>query len=159
MGVLDAALVAIHVPAGAIAALCGFGAMIAPKGGAAHRRRGRAYLLALVVVCATGVALVFTRGPRFLHLAPLGIVAALLGLIGYTVRRQTRPFAHVTCMAFSFIAMLTAFYVDNGPKLPGWNLLPPSSFWVLPTLIGTPLIVLGLRRSARRSEHREPPGS
>lgn len=133
--------------------------MLAPKGGAAHLRRGRAYLRALVVVCATGLGLVATRGPGFLHLAPLGVAAAALGLIGYSARRRPNAAAHLACMGFSYVAMLTAFYVDNGPKLPGWRMLPPLSFWVLPSLIGAPLIGLGLMRSARRSRPPEGPSA
>jgi len=45
--------------------------------------------------------------------------------------------------------MLTAFYVDNGPKLPGWRLLPPVTFWFLPTLVALPFAVLALRRHSR----------
>lgn len=148
---LDALLVAVHVPAGVIAVIAGAGAMLAPKGGAAHLWRGRVYLRALLVVCVTGLGLVAMRGPRFLHLAPLGIVAAALALIGASVRRRPGAAAHLACMGFSYVAMLTAFYVDNGPKLPGWRLLPPLSFWVLPSLVGTPLIAVGLlRRRALR---------
>ena len=87
--------------------------------------------------------------PRFLELAPLGVVAAALGLIGYAARKRPKASFHLSCMASSYIAMLTAFYVDNGPKLPGWRLLPPLSFWILPTLVGAPFVVLGLRRSQR----------
>lgn len=148
---LDTLLVAVHVPAGVIAAACGLGAMLAPKGGTAHRGWGRAYLLALLVVCATGLGLVATRGPRFLPLAPLAIIAAGLGVTGYSVRRRSGA-THLACMGFSYIAMLTAFYVDNGPKLPLWRLLPPIAFWILPSLVGTPIIVFALRRNVRGSD-------
>jgi hypothetical protein len=155
---LDALLISVHIPAGVIAALAGVGAMLAPKGGAAHLWRGRTYLRALVVVCATGLGLVATRGPHFLHLAPFGIVAAVLGLIGYSVRRRPSAATHLACMGLSYVAVLTAFYVDNGPKLPGWRLLHPLSFWVLPSLVGMPLVALGLVRNARRSRPQEPRG-
>lgn len=36
--------------------------------------------------------------------------------------------------------------VIAGPKLPLWNLLPPSSFWILPVAIGLPLIARALLR-------------
>lgn len=64
-------------------------------------------------------------------------------------------------MGSSYIAMLTAFYVDNGPQLPIWNLLPGWAFWVLPTAVGAPLIwfaihrranIAGPERESRRSE-------
>jgi len=46
----------------------------------------------------------------------------------------------------AYIALLTTFYVDNGPKLPLWNLLPRSSFWILPAAIGLPLITRAVLR-------------
>jgi hypothetical protein len=55
-------------------------------------------------------------------------------------------------MAGSYIAMLTAFYVDNGPHLPLWDRLPPLAFWFLPAAIGTPLMVRAIAR--HRGAHR-----
>jgi hypothetical protein len=50
-------------------------------------------------------------------------------------------------MAGSYIALLTGFYVDNGPQLPLWNRLPSWSFWFLPAAIGIPLTWRALRRN------------
>lgn len=52
-------------------------------------------------------------------------------------------------MGAAFAAMLTAFYVDNGPHLPGWDRLPTFAFWILPGLIATPLIIRAVRRHRR----------
>ena len=49
-------------------------------------------------------------------------------------------------MAVSYILLLTAFYVDNGPHLPLWRSLPPLAFWLLPSLVGLPLLIWTLRR-------------
>ena len=46
----------------------------------------------------------------------------------------------------SYILMITAFYVDNGPNLPLWRELPPFAFWILPTLVGTPILLNALLR-------------
>jgi hypothetical protein len=51
-------------------------------------------------------------------------------------------------MGASYIAMLTAFYVDNGPHLPLWDRLPSLSFWFLPGVIGLPIVVRALGRRA-----------
>jgi hypothetical protein len=40
--------------------------------------------------------------------------------------------------------MLTAFYVDNGKNLPLWKELPQIAFWILPSLIGAPLVLRAL---------------
>jgi len=145
-GSVDTLLVFVHVPAGAIAALAGAGAMFAPKGGPSHRWCGRAYLRSLIVVTVTGLALVATRGPHFAHLGALGFAAASLGVLGYSARRRPNSSAHIACMGASYIVMLTAFYVDNGPKLPGWRELPAISFWFLPTVVGAPFVARAIWR-------------
>ena len=147
---LDALLVAVHVPAGMVAVISGAGAMLAEKGGRAHRRRGRAYLVALAVVSLTGIGLAQTRWPRFPHLLVLGLVAGAFATAGYVSRRGKDPSVHLVSMGVSYVAMLTAFYVDNGPTLPLWNQLPPIVFWFLPTILAFPLIVRAVHRYGRR---------
>ena len=146
---LDALLLAVHIPAGVIAVISGAGAMLSDKGSGTHRRSGRIYLGALAVVCVSGAGLVVTRWPHFPHLLALGAVAAALAATGYAARRRPAPVVHLTAMGGSYIVMLTAFYVDNGPKLPLWNLLPPISFWFLPSVFGVPIIVRAVRRRTR----------
>jgi hypothetical protein len=41
--------------------------------------------------------------------------------------------------------------VDNGPRLPLWDQVPVVVLWVLPGLVGGPLIVRSLRRRSGRS--------
>ena len=55
-------------------------------------------------------------------------------------------------MSIAYVAMLTAFYVDNGPHLPLWDRLPPLTFWFLPAAVGAPIItraILAARSRAR----------
>ena len=143
----DVILIAIHVPTGLAAVGAGAAAMLARKGGRLHRCAGRAYLGALALVFVSGVALAVARPPHFPHLILLGVVATGSAAIGYVVRRETRA-VHLTAMVVSYVAMLTAFYVDNGPELPVWRLLPPAAFWALPSLVAVPLLVRALRRNA-----------
>jgi uncharacterized membrane protein len=149
--VLDIVLLAIHLPAGVMAVISGAGAMLAQKGETTHRRLGRIYLGALAVLCLSGAGLVATRWPHFPHLLALGLAAAALASTGYAARRRPTPIVHLVGMGGSYIVMLTAFYVDNGPKLPLWNLLPAAAFWVLPSLVGVPLLVRAAQRHARRA--------
>lgn len=53
---------------------------------------------------------------------------------------------HISSMGFSYIVMLTAFYVDDGKSLPVWRDFPHSTYWLLPALVGIPLIVLAIVR-------------
>src|SRR6266436_3165361 len=75
---------------------------------------------------------------------------------GYLHRRCHRPgdAGHIAGMGIAYTAMLTAFYVDNGPHLPLWDRLPTLTFWFLPAAIGAPVTaraVLAARRRAQRA--------
>jgi len=144
--VIDTVLVLVHVPAGAIAVASGATAMLASKGGRTHRGGGRVYLAALAIACLSGSGLAITRWPHFVHLLPLAVVAAGFAGLGYAARHRTRRAAHLLGMSASYVALLTAFYVDNGPKLPVWRQLPQAAFWILPSLLALPLLVRALRR-------------
>ena len=135
-------LIVAHVAAGIAAVVLGATAMVVPKRPGRHPRRGRRYLLALVVLAVTATGLAIAR-PHSAFLLIIGSIALAAAALGYTARRVRwsgwLPW-HITGMALSYIAALTAFYVDNGPRLPLWRLLPPTSFWVLPSAIGIPLL-------------------
>ena len=53
-------------------------------------------------------------------------------------------------MGGSYIVLFTGFYVDNGNLLPGLKELPHAWYWVIPTLIGTPIVWWGLHRFTSR---------
>lgn len=145
-------LIACHVLAGLTATLTGAAAMLTPKRPGPHPGRGRIYLLALALTVLTGTGIALATWPRFWYLAALGAGAACSAAVGFAARRirfQGWLFVHITGMACSYIAILTAFYVDNGPRLPLWNLLPPQTFWFLPSAIGLPLLLRTIRRQAK----------
>jgi len=143
------ATVAVHVLAGLVAVVAGAVAMLSPKRAGRHPRAGTLYFRALIVISVTMSALVVARWPDNNHLGALGTLALGSAWLGRKARRQRwgqwMPI-HVTLMGFSYILMMTAFYVDNGPHLPLWRALPTIAFWTLPAIIGLPLIVLALTR-------------
>ncbi len=75
------------------------------------------------------------------YLLIIGTVAFTAATIGSQHRRRHRPgdTGHITG-GTSYVAMLAAFYVDNGPRLPLWDRLPASAFWLLPSAIAAPII-------------------
>jgi hypothetical protein len=142
-------IVAVHVVAGLICTVAGIVAMLTPKRAGRHPSAGTGYYWRLVVVFLTMAALSILRWPHNTHLFVLGILSFGVGTIGRTARRRLwRGWLrlHITGMAVSYILLLTAFYVDNGPHLPLWRSLPPLAFWLLPSLVGLPLVVWALRR-------------
>lgn len=152
MSTVETLFVASHVAAGLLAVTSGATAMLAAKGGASHRRRGRTYLAALFVLCTSGIGLAILRWPRFPHLLALGLIAGAAAAAGYAARRRPSRVFHLVGMSASYVVMLTAFYVDNGPKLPVWREIPPSLLWVLPSAAALPFVVRGSLRERRRAD-------
>lgn len=149
------ALIGLHIAAGLTSVATGAATMLAVKGPGAHPRRGRAYLCALSATAATGLTIALSDWTHLWHLAALGTTAAGAAALGYLARRRRANgwlATHIIGMGGSYVLMLTAFYIDNGPRLPLWNVLPPLSFWVLPTAIGAPIIIRALRRHTRSPE-------
>lgn len=141
--------VAVHVLAGLVAVIAGVLAMVATKRPGRHPRAARTYLVALAVVAATAAVLAGLRWPEDVHLLALGVLTIALAAVGYRARRRRRPGwrrPHIVGMGGSFVVLLTAFYVDNGPHLPVWDRLPPVALWLAPALIGAPLIIRAVRR-------------
>ncbi|MFD1930885.1 hypothetical protein ACFSKW_05275 [Nonomuraea mangrovi] len=143
-----AALV-VHVSAGLACVACGALAALSRKGGTWHLRFGRAYLWGLGVLLASVSVLAAIRWRENAHLAAIGVVAAAAALIGY-LNRQRRPILHIVGLGLSYVTLLTGFYVDNGPHLPLWDRLPAWAHWLVPSLVGFPLIARAVRSRLRR---------
>jgi hypothetical protein len=110
------------------------------------------YLWGIGVVFVTATVMAVMRWREDAHLFGIAVVALGLALMGFRARRRGRPGWvrwHATGMGGSFIALLTGFYVDNGPQLPVWKLLPHWTYWSLPALVGVPLTWFALRRFQR----------
>lgn len=130
---------AAHILCGLTCVATGAAAATSRKGGARHLRYGRTYVWSLGILFATMAVMSVIRWHENAHLFAIGSISLACGLTGH-LSRKSRPNLHIAGMGASFIGLLTGFYVDNGPNLPLWNQLPPISFWVLPSLIGAPLI-------------------
>jgi hypothetical protein len=150
------AFLAIHVIAGLTAVITGAIAALARKGSRRHVRAGSGYYRAITVVFATATALAIMRWRQDYYLFVLGAIAFTAATVGYQHRRRHRPgdTTHITGMGIAYTAMLTAFYVDNGPHLPLWDRLPTLAFWLLPSAIAAPLIA----RAVLRAQRSRPPG-
>jgi len=148
------AFLAVHVIAGLTAVISGAVAALSLKGGPRHVRTGRLFYRAITVVFATATALAIMRWRQDYYLFIIGAIAFTAATIGYQHRRRHRPgdTGHITGMGTGYTAMLTAFYVDNGPHLPLWDHLPTLAFWLLPSAIAAPLIY----RAVARARHARP---
>src|SRR5438552_11176608 len=147
-------ILAIHVMAGLAAVITGAVAALARKGSPRHIRAGRWYYRAITTVFATATALAAMRWAQDYYLFILGAVAFTAATTGYLHRRRNRPgdTGHIAGMGIAYTAMLTAFYVDNGPHLPLWDRLPVLAFWLLPAAIATPLITRAIIRARNKAQ-------
>jgi cobalamin synthase len=145
------AFLAVHVTAGITAVITGAAAALSRNGSPRHIQAGRWYYRAITVVFATATILAAMRCEQDYYLFIIGAVAFTAATIGYQHRRRHRPgdTGHIAGMGIAYVAMLTAFFVDNGPHLPLWDHLPTFAFWLLPSAIGVPVLIRALRRARR----------
>ena len=152
-GPIFATALVLHILSGLTAVITGALAATARKRPGRHPRAGRVYLWGLGGIFTTATIMAAIRWHEDAHLFAVAVIAFSLGLYGYRARRHHRPGwppHHAIGMGGSYIALLTGFYVDNGPFLPLWNRLPHLTYWLLPSLVGAPLIWLALRRFHNR---------
>jgi hypothetical protein len=79
-------------------------------------------------------------------LATLAMASAWLGHTALHRRWPGWVRLHIAGMGASYVLLLTAFYVDNGKNLPVWRHLPQIAFWLLPSVVGLPIIAYALVR-------------
>lgn len=148
--------VAAHVAFGLTSVVAGAVAMLSRKGAGRHPRAGAVYFWALCGVFVTAIGLAMSRWAEDRTLFLLACIAFALAVLGRQARRRLWrgwPRWHMSGMGLSYVVLVTAFYVDNGPNLPLWSDLPPIAYWVAPSFVGLPILVWALARHplARRS--------
>jgi hypothetical protein len=134
-----------------------------PKRSVRHPQWGGRYLWAYTVVFLTAIILSVQHWPTDAYLVVLATIGYGFALGGYAARRfRQEPMvkrvvgtqwisAHIVGMIGSYVVLWTAFYVDNAHLFPGLKELPTFTFWVLPTLIALPFLVVSLSRFAPKA--------
>jgi hypothetical protein len=143
------AIVAVHVLASLGCLIAGLIAMFSVKRRGRHPFAGTAYYYLLAMVFASMSVLSYLQWPEDAHLFFLGVLSFAAATIGRAARRaQWRGWLsyHVSGMGSSYILLLTAFYLDNGPNLPLWRNLPSAAYWIAPSIVGLPILIRALLR-------------
>src|SRR5215475_3012236 len=138
------AVVRFHTLVGIGCVAAGAIAMLSHKGRGRHSTFGTVYYWCLAVVVASATGLSAVRWAEDYHLFILGALSLISATVARTALRQRWSNwvrLHITGMGFSYVLMLTAFYVDNGKNLPLWKELPQIAFWLLPAALGVPLLL------------------
>jgi len=148
----------VHALAGLTTGVTGVLAFRAPKRCGRHHRWGTRYLWAYTVVFLTATILSVQRWPADAYLFALATLGYGFALCAYAARRLRQDprvrrligrqwiVVHIVGMIGSYTVLWTAFYVDNAHLIPGLKELPTLTFWVLPTLVALPFLVVSLSR-------------
>lgn len=142
-----AIVLAVHIPLGLACVWTGAVAMLSQKRRGRHSNWGTIYFWCLLALSASATLLSLMRWEENYHLFILGVLSSSCAWIGRTALRHRWSHwvrIHIAGMGFSYVALLVAFYVDNGKQLPLWKDLPHSTYWLVPVAIGVLLIVRAL---------------
>jgi uncharacterized membrane protein len=145
--VFIAVIVGVHIPLGLACVVAGAVAMLSEKRRGRHSSAGKVYYWCLLALFASMTFLSVMRWAENYQLFILGTLSFASAWLGRRALRQRWPRwarLHITGMGLSYILMLIAFYVDNGKQLPLWKDMPHFTYWLLPLLVGLPLIVRAL---------------
>jgi hypothetical protein len=141
------AVVGIHILLGIACTVTGAVAMLSSKRVGRHPRYGSIYYWCLAGIFLTATGLAAVRWAEDYHLFVLGAMSFGAASFGRQARRDrwhSWVRLHIVGMGTSYVLLLIAFYVDNGQQLPVWKDLPYFTYWLLPLVIGIPLIVRAL---------------
>jgi hypothetical protein len=151
-----------HVLTGLTCVVTGAIAVLSKKRRGRHTRWGTIYFwsFSAVFVSATGLAVLHWATDAYLFVigaVAFGCASAAYGVRALQLERRigarSAHTVHITGMGLSYIALLTAFYVDNGPHVPLLREFPTFAFWLLPSAIGLPLVLRAIIRYARRGNN------
>ncbi|MBD8071575.1 DUF2306 domain-containing protein [Bacillus sp. PS06] len=132
-----------HIATGIICLISGVIAISSRKKKGKHTISGEVYHWSYVFVFITTVIMSIIRWEESAHLFYIGVFSYSLALFGYLSSKKRWKnwlISHISGMLGSYIGIVTATIVVNVPKVPILNELPILLFWLLPTIIGTPLI-------------------
>lgn len=144
-------LLSVHIAVGSLGLVLGPTAMLLPKRRGWHTRLGVTYQGLLAALCLSAFGLV-ALDPSIWWLAVIGAATWAAALAGWWVRRRrVRAWLplHISFMCGSYVAFVTAFLVNT------WG--APLS-WILPTVIGSPLIAITAARAGSRPRRPARPG-
>jgi len=133
----------IHIAVGTIGLLLGPAVLFGRKRRSAHPILGEIYHGVMFGICATAVTLAFLNWSQlqaFLYIGTGSYAFALVGYVAGKVRWRNWLATHVIGQCGSYIAIVTAVLVVNWKRLPGSGGGDSVWSWLLPTLVGTPII-------------------
>jgi uncharacterized membrane protein len=149
------AVLVVHIVSGIVGMLLGLIAMLAAKRRGLHTRVGLIYHWCMLIVCVTAAIMAMLAWDRIWWFLPIALFSYGFALFGYLAARKRRKgwlAPHIVGMGSSYIAMSTATLIVNWDRFTGTSGLRSPAAWILPTLVGTPLIARAIARVVKRSD-------
>ena len=149
------AVLVVHIAVGTVGLVLGPIAMTAWKGSRLHAWAGELYHWVMLTVCVSAAGLAWLDWERNWWFLPVAVGSYAFAFVGYVAaKRRWRGWltAHVSGQGGSYIAMLTAILVVNWQLLTGTRGRSSPWAWILPTLVGSPIIAwvnIQVRRGRR----------
>jgi hypothetical protein len=116
MNALENSLLPIHVAAGGLALILGAVALMARKGGTAHRRSGLLFVYVMLVMGATASILAFPKGPSDPNVYAFFTTGYFVGTALTTVRRISPWTRRIDVAALIVIVLLALGTIARGVK-------------------------------------------
>jgi uncharacterized membrane protein len=147
----------LHLAAALAALAAGAWVLLRPKGTAAHRRAGWAYVASMLLLNATALLiyrLTRTFGP--FHVAALVSLATLVA--GVVPARRRQPAGawlerHYFFMAYSYLGLAAAAFAETVTRVPAVRAIaggPTPAFWGTVAVVSVAIFAAGGRAIRRR---------
>jgi hypothetical protein len=134
----------VHIALGCIGLILGPFVLFGRKERRIHPNLGEVYHAVMFGICATAVTLALLDWNElwgFLYIGSGSYAFAFVGYISGKLRWRSWLVSHVIGQCGSYIAIVTAVLVVNWKRLPGSGGKDSVWSWLLPTLVGTPVII------------------
>ncbi|WP_028548590.1 hypothetical protein [Paenibacillus sp. UNC451MF] len=135
----------LHIVAGTVCLITGAVSALVRKRKGWHTVFGEIYHAGYIVIFLSSISMAIMHWSESAYLFYIAIFSYAMALYGYTAKKSRRVDwlgRHIGGMLGSYIGVVTAVLVVNGHSIPGLNYLPILIFWFLPTIVGTPIIMM-----------------
>ncbi|QOS97727.1 DUF2306 domain-containing protein [Brevibacterium sp. JNUCC-42] len=152
MGVFQM-IIALHIVAGIVCLITGLLAIMMRKKRDPHTIYGEIYHGSYAVIFLTSIVTAIWHWEQSAYLFFIALFSYGLALYGYLARKRRWTEwlgKHINGMLGSYIGVITAVLVVNQTKIPVLNQWPSLLVWLLPTIIGSPLIALVQKKCGKR---------
>lgn len=142
-------LLIIHIIMGCFCLVTGAINFLVKKEKGYHTTIGEWYHISYLFVFITSIGMALINWSESAYLFYIAIFSYGLALFGYLARKKRWKgwvSMHIGGMSGSYIGIITAVLVVNSTDIPLINQIPFPWLWFIPTLIGTPIIIIANKR-------------